>query len=226
MEGGPDERRGGLAVLHCADAAQFETQLVGASLDAPGLWLKFAKKGAAVTTLSRQEAIDVALCHGWIDGHVVAYDAAFFLVRFTPRRRRSLWSWVNRTRAEQLLAEGRVTPAGLAQIEAARADRRWEAAYPPSSIAEAPADLQIALDGNPRAAARFAALDRTRRYALILSIATARKAETRQRRIAAFLGAETVEEDGKRSVARVGALDRSATKGTPVRRKTVRRDND
>jgi uncharacterized protein YdeI (YjbR/CyaY-like superfamily) len=179
--------RAGLPVLLFADAASFAAWLAAKGTTAAGAWLMFAKKGSDAVSLARQEAIDAALCEGWIDGQAGTWDDRFFLLRFTPRRSRANWSQVNVRRAEELIAEGRMLDAGFAQVEAARNDGRWNAAYPPSSTAVPPPDLQAALDRDPAAAERFTAMRKSDRYALILALANARRADTRDRRIAAFL---------------------------------------
>jgi uncharacterized protein YdeI (YjbR/CyaY-like superfamily) len=143
-----------------------------------------------------KEAIDAALCHGWIDGQLDKYDEAYWLVRFTPRKRASKWSEVNRTRAVELIAQGRMHPAGLAEIEAAKADGRWDAAYAPASTAQVPPDLQAALDVSPEAAAFFATLKGANRYAILYRISTAKRPETRARRIADFVAIASAGRDG------------------------------
>ena len=177
------EVRSGLPVLGFSDDAAFARWLAAQPANAPGAWVKLARKTADGAGISRRRALDAALCHGWIDGQAVKYDDSFFLTRFTPRRPRSGWSELNRTRALQLIEEGRMRPTGMAEVEAAKADGRWDAAYPPPSTATVPDDLRDALDANARAAVVFEALTRSNRYALLHGIATARKAETRKRRI-------------------------------------------
>jgi uncharacterized protein YdeI (YjbR/CyaY-like superfamily) len=147
------EKRSGLPVLGFADQRSFERWLAAQPADAVGVWIKFAKKAATRAKLTKTEAIDAALCHGWIDGKLEKYDDQHWLVRFTPRKSRSKWSALNRNRALTLIKEGRMRPAGFAQIEAAKADGRWEGAYAPASRAEVPIDLQKALDDNPKASA-------------------------------------------------------------------------
>lgn len=181
------EIKAGLPVILFPDQAAFETWLAAQARDCAGLWMKFAKKGAATVSLSKAEAIDSALCHGWIDGQLDSYDELHWLVRFTPRKARSKWSEKNRTRALELIAEGRVKPAGQAEIDAAKADGRWEAAYAPASTASVPPDLQAALDANPRAAEFFATLTGANRYAILYRIGAVKKAETRQRKIETFV---------------------------------------
>jgi uncharacterized protein YdeI (YjbR/CyaY-like superfamily) len=181
------ELRGGLPLLQFADLAAFERWLAAEPHTSKGAWLRLAKKGSAVASISKAEAIDAALCHGWIDGQLDKYDEASWLIRFTPRKRGSKWSQVNRARALELIDEGRMTPAGLAEIEAAKADGRWAAAYAPASRAEVPPDLQAALDESPRAAAFFSTLKGANRYAILYRVSTAKKPETRSRRISEFV---------------------------------------
>ncbi len=181
------ETREGLPILAFADAAALEAWFAGQAPDSAGIWLKLSKKGSGVASVSKAEAIDAALCHGWIDGQLDKYDEKSWLIRFTPRRARSKWSEINRRRAEALIAEGRMRPAGLAQVEAAKADGRWDDAYAPQSRADVPDDLQAALDASPAAAAFFATLKGANRYAILYRIGAARKPETRARKIAAFI---------------------------------------
>jgi uncharacterized protein YdeI (YjbR/CyaY-like superfamily) len=163
--------------------------------DAPGLWIKFAKKGKGLVSITRQGALDVALCYGWIDGQGARYDEACFLMRFTPRRARSGWSQLNCARAETLIAEGRMRPAGLAQIHASKTDGRWEAAYPPPSKAVVPDDLQEALAANPKAAASFQSLSKSRRYMMLHGIATVRRGDTRARKIGELITTLSTQEE-------------------------------
>ena len=181
------EMRAGLPILALADADAFAAWLARAPVDSPGLWLKLAKDGSGCASLSKAEAIDAALCHGWIDGQLNPYDGDWWLIRFTPRKPRSKWSQKNRERAEQLIAAGRMTAAGQAAIDAAREDGRWDAAYASASKAEIPADLQQALDANPAAAAFFATLTGANRYAVLYRIGAVKRPETRARKIAEFV---------------------------------------
>ncbi len=176
-----------LPVLSFAAVLEWEEWL-GEHHDASGgLWLKIAKKGSGITTISYAEALDGALCFGWIDGQKAAFDERFWLQRFTPRGPRSKWSRINRDRAEQLAREGRMKPAGLAQVERARADGRWELAYEGQRRATVPEDLQRALDLNPRARAFFETLDNGNRYAILYRVQDAKRPETRARRIAQYI---------------------------------------
>lgn len=167
---------------HFRDAASWEKWLVACG-DGRGAWLKIAKKNAGASSVTYAEALDVALCHGWIDGQKKAQDATHWLQRFTPRRPRSLWSKVNRVRAEALIAAGRMQASGQAEIDRAKADGRWDAAYDSARTAAVPADLQAALHARPEAQAFFSTLNAANRYAVLWRVQTAKKAETRARRI-------------------------------------------
>jgi uncharacterized protein YdeI (YjbR/CyaY-like superfamily) len=141
-----------------------------------------------VPSVAKQAAIEVALCHGWIDGQLKPCDAQFWLIRFTPRSVKSRWSAINRATVTRLISEGRVSPSGMAQIEAARADGRWAVAYAPQSKATVPPDLQDALDANPAAKEFFATLTGANRYAVLYRTQDAKTAKTRQARIEKFIG--------------------------------------
>ena len=158
--------KSGLPILQFDNATAFEAWLVDNPSSA-GLWLKLAKQGRQAMTLRKAEAIDCALCHGWIDGQIASFDGPFFLTRFTPRTAKSRWSAANRARAQELMAEGRIQPRGLEAIDAARADGRWDAAYPSATRAATPEDFQIAINANRRAAQFFDTLDSANRYALL-----------------------------------------------------------
>jgi uncharacterized protein YdeI (YjbR/CyaY-like superfamily) len=175
-----------LARLEFADAAAWEAWLEVNHASAPGAWLVLAKRGAPRATVTQAEAVEVALCFGWIDGQVGAIDAHFYRQRFTPRRPRSRWSALNTRRIEMLTAAGRMRPAGTAQVEAAQADGRWQAAYSQASDA-VPPDLQAAIDADPRARACFATLSSQNRFALIFRVTDAKRPETRARRIQRFV---------------------------------------
>lgn len=181
------ETRDGLSILTFENADAFDAWLSARPATCEGIWLKLAKAGSRRSSISKSEAIDVALCHGWIDGRLNPYDDANWLVRFTPRKRGSKWSQINRERVATLSASGRMRPAGLAEVEAAKADGRWEAAYASASTAETPPDLEAALDASPAAAAFFATLKGANRYAILYRVHTAKKAETRAKRITAFV---------------------------------------
>ena len=154
---------------------------------ADDVWLRIAKKGSAVETVRYPEVLDVAISWGWVDGQRLPFDATYFLQRFVHRRPRSRWSQVNREKAERLMTKGRMHAPGLAEVERARADGRWEAAYAPQSRAEVPEDLQAELDRRPAAKAFFATLSRQNRYAILYRLQDAKRPETRARRLAAFV---------------------------------------
>ena len=178
----------GLPVLSFPTARTWEEWLAKHHGDSRGLWLKIAKKGAEAATVTYAEALDAALCFGWIDGQKGALDETHWLQKFTPRGPRSPWSKVNREKAQALIESGRMKPAGLAEIEKAKASGRWEAAYDSQSRATVPEDLQQELDKNPAAARFFATLDSTNRYAILYRIQEPKKPETRARRIEKFIG--------------------------------------
>ncbi len=152
-----------------------------------GVWLKIAKKGTGQPSVSYADALDVALCYGWIDGKKKACDDTYWLQKFTPRRPKSVWSKINTDKAMQLIASGRMTPAGLREIEAAKTDGRWDAAYSSQRTLTTPDDFQQALDQHPRARTFFDTLNRANRYAICYRIETAKKPETRRGRIDRFI---------------------------------------
>jgi uncharacterized protein YdeI (YjbR/CyaY-like superfamily) len=176
-----------LPVLSFASAEAWEAWLESEHASAPGVWLKLAKRDSGIASVTYAEALDAALCFGWIDGQKGAFDATWFLQRFTPRKRGSRWSKINTEHAERLIAAGRMHPAGLAEVEAARADGRWQAAYAGQRSAAIPPDLQAALDASPAAAAFFATLRGANRYAILYRVQDAKRPETRARRIARFV---------------------------------------
>ena len=181
------EEHFGLPIIAFANAASLEGWLGAQPVDSKGLWIKFAKKSLQIDTVTKAEAIDAALCYGWIDGQLDKFDEHHWLIRFTPRKRGSKWSLINRRRATELIEAGRMRPSGLAQVEAARSDGRWNAAYAPASAAEAPGDLQAALDANPKAGKFFATLTGANRYAILHRIGVVKRPETRMRKIAEFV---------------------------------------
>ena len=152
-----------------------------------GLWLKISKKGSGIESVSYPEAVEAALCYGWIDGQSNRFDDDYWLQRFTPRKSRSKWSRVNRDKVTRLIEQGSIRPAGLLEVERAKADGRWEAAYEPPSTATVPEDLRRGLDENPEAAEFFATLDSANRYAILYQIQDAKRPGTRARRIEKFV---------------------------------------
>jgi uncharacterized protein YdeI (YjbR/CyaY-like superfamily) len=182
-DAGPPE----LPIVRCATEGAWERWLARQPADSPGVWLRIAKKGCQPSTVSYAQALDCAICFGWIDGQKRAHDETSWLQRFTPRGPRSKWSQVNCAKAEVLAAAGRMQPSGQAQVEAARADGRWEAAYEPQSRATVPPDLQRALDAHPRAGEFFATLTGARRYAFLYRLHNVKTETARQRRIASYI---------------------------------------
>ena len=176
-----------LPLLSFPDAAAFERWLAEHHASSPGIWLAIAKKGAVEPTVGYVEALDVALCYGWIDGQKGTLDAERWRQRFTPRKGRSKWSKINCGKVNDLVAQGRMRPAGLREVEAAKADGRWEAAYAGQRTAEMPEDFERVLAADPAAREFFAALDRANRYAILYRIHEAKKPETRARRIEKFV---------------------------------------
>src|SRR5215510_5938429 len=152
-----------------------------------GVWLKLARKASGIKSVNYDEALELALCYGWIDGQRKSHDETSFLQKFTPRGPRSIWSKINTEKAQRLIESGKMKPAGLKAVESAKEDGRWDAAYAPQSKAVAPDDLQIALDRNAKAKAFFTTLDSRNRYAILHRIHTAKKAETRAKRIEQFI---------------------------------------
>lgn len=173
-----------LAPVLFQNAKAFESWLQKHHNTSDGLWLKIAKRGASEPSVTYPEAVDIALCWGWIDGQKKSLDDQHFLQRFTPRRARSLWSKINVGKTEALIAAGRMQAPGHAQIEAAKRDGRWERAYDGPRTATVPEDLQAALEAAPQAKAFFATVNASNRYAVLSRIQTAVKAETRTKRIA------------------------------------------
>jgi uncharacterized protein YdeI (YjbR/CyaY-like superfamily) len=176
-----------LPILQFADRTAWNRWLDEHHAASPGVWLKIAKKASGIPTVTHPEALEDALCYGWIDGQRAPHDESFFLQRFTPRRPRSKWSQVNRDKVTELIAQGRMQPAGLAQVQAAQQDGRWEAAYAPQSSQAIPEDFQRALEQNPKANEFFKTLRGTRRYSFLYRIADAKRPETRARRIREFV---------------------------------------
>jgi uncharacterized protein YdeI (YjbR/CyaY-like superfamily) len=176
-----------LPIVQHEDQAAWSAWLADRHASSPGAWLKIAKQAAAATTVNYAQALEEALRFGWIDGQKRSHDADFWLQRFTPRGTRSRWSKINRESAERLIAAGKMELAGLAQVEAARADGRWDAAYEPQSTATVPEDLQRALDSNPRAKEFFETLTGANRYAILYRVQDAKRPETRAKRIAQYV---------------------------------------
>src|SRR3954468_24448936 len=176
-----------METLAFASQAEFEAWMEVNHAASDGIWMKIAKKATGIPTCSAPEALDVCLCFGWIDGQRKALDDHFFLQKYTPRRARSKWSKINVGKVQALTAAGRMRPAGFAEIERAKADGRWDAAYASQASIEVPPDLQAELDRDPLVAANFAALSSQNRYAILFRLHDAKKPETRARRLAQFV---------------------------------------
>ena len=177
----------GLPKLRFASSAEWEEWLEENHGACEGVWIKMAKKDSGVESVRYPEVLESALCFGWIDGRREALDERYFLQRYTPRRSRSRWSRINREKVERLIAEGRMRPAGVAEVERAKADGRWEAAYAGQKSSTVPDDLQRELDAHPIAKASFAELNSQNRYAILYRLQDAKKPETRARRLAKFV---------------------------------------
>ncbi len=173
--------------LQFAGPAQWAAWLRKHHATSSGVWLRIAKKGVQDTSVTHAEALELALCFGWIDALKKNDGPQHWVQRFTPRSKRSIWSKVNREKALKLVELGRMQPAGLAEMQRAQADGRWQAAYDPQSVATVPPDLQAAFDAEPAAQAFFETLDSKNRYAVLFRLQTAKLAATRARRIEAFV---------------------------------------
>jgi uncharacterized protein YdeI (YjbR/CyaY-like superfamily) len=176
-----------LPILEFPDRVAWDGWLAQNHDSAAGVWLKYAKKGAPRSTLRHPEALEEAIRYGWIDGQARPYDAHFWLVRFTPRRPKSKWSQVNRRKATELIEQGRMHPAGLAQVQAAKEDGRWDAAYPAQSAATVPRDFQEALDRHVEAKAFFETLTGSTRYAFLYRLHQVTEPQARERRIEGYV---------------------------------------
>jgi uncharacterized protein YdeI (YjbR/CyaY-like superfamily) len=182
-----------MEIIDCGDVAQWESWLAEHGADEPGVWLKIAKKGAGRASITIKEALDGALCYGWIDSQRKSFDESYYLQKYSPRRPGGSWSQVNVGKAEALIAAGRMRAGGEAEIAAAKADGRWEAAYESQRNASVPPDLAAALEDSERAGRRFAELAKTERYLIILGLLKARTPATRATRLRRAIAA--LEED-------------------------------
>ena len=178
---------GDLPVLFCALQAEWAQWLAAEHTQSSGVWLKMAKKDSGIASVNYAQALEVALCFGWIDGQKKALDAQHWLQKFTRRGARSIWSKVNRDKVLLLIEQGKMQPAGHLEIAAAQRDGRWDAAYDSASTAQVPPAFQAALDACPAAKAFFDTLNSRNRYAMLFRLQTAKKAETRERNIAKFI---------------------------------------
>ncbi len=176
-----------LPVQHFEQQTDWANWLTENHVSSPGVWLQIAKKGGDVQSVSYEEAIEIALCFGWIDGQKQTHSEQFWLQKFTRRSAKSIWSKINKDKALALINAGKMKPAGLQEVERAQSDGRWDAAYDSASKAIVPSDFQTALNSNTRANDFFATLDRRNRYAILFRIQTAKKPETRAKKIAQFV---------------------------------------
>ncbi len=177
----------GLPIMSFETQQDWERWLTEYHTGTKGIWLKIAKKETGIPSINYSEALDSALCYGWIDGQKASFDDQYWLQKFTPRRPKSIWSKVNCDKATALIAEGRMQPAGIRQVELAKADGRWESAYESQSKITIPADFQSELDKNQKAKDFFSALDSINRYAILFRIHSAKKPATRSARINKFI---------------------------------------
>jgi uncharacterized protein YdeI (YjbR/CyaY-like superfamily) len=176
-----------LPVLAFASAGAWEEWLAGQHDSAAGVWLKIAKRGAAEATVTYQEALEVAICFGWIDGQKGRLDDEFYVQRFTPRRPSGRWSKINADKAARLIECGRMRPAGLREVDQAKGDGRWDTAYAGQATMEVPDDLRAALSADPAAAEFFETISRVNRYAILYRIGSVKRPETRARKIAQYV---------------------------------------
>ena len=177
----------GLSIMSFETQQDWERWLTEHHTDTVGIWLKIAKKETGIPSVNYSEALDSALCYGWIDGQKASFDDQYWLQKFTPRRPKSIWSKVNCDKATALIAEGRMQPAGSRQVERAKADGRWESAYESQSKINVPADFQSELDKNQKAKDFFSTLNSINRYAILFRIHSAKRPATRSARINKFI---------------------------------------
>ncbi len=182
-----DQNKANLPILSFENQADWEAWLKEHHAEAKGIWLQIAKKGSGRQSVDYAEALESALCYGWIDGQKAAFDDQYWLQKFTPRGAKSKWSQVNREKAEALIVAGRMQPAGRRQVDLAKADGRWDTAYASQSQIAIPGDFQIELDRNPKAKEFFDTLNSVNRYAILYRIQDAKKPETRAARIQKFI---------------------------------------
>jgi uncharacterized protein YdeI (YjbR/CyaY-like superfamily) len=180
----PTKKKPELRIIPFASSEAWEAWLEEHHTASDGLWLKIAKKGSTLETVTYDQAVEIALCYGWIDGQVRKFDEYYYLQRFTPRRPRSKWSKINRQKVTELIRRGEMKAGGLREVERAKADGRWDAAYDAPSTATVPEDLRRELEKNEKARKFFSELDGRNRYAILYQIQDAKRPETRARRIA------------------------------------------
>ncbi|MBV8199939.1 MAG: YdeI/OmpD-associated family protein [Acidobacteria bacterium] len=195
MSTGERDTRRDLPILAFESRNAWEEWLAEHHASSSGIWLKIAKKGSGLATVSYSEALDAALCYGWIDGQKGKLDSDYWLQRFTPRRPRSQWSKINCERVGALIAKGTMRPAGLREVERAKTDGRWDAAYQGQRTSQVPDDLRRELESNDRAREFFATLSSANRYAILYRLQEAKKPETRARRLRQYV---TMLSEGKK----------------------------
>jgi len=176
-----------LPILPFASQSKWADCLAKQHDKSAGVWLKLSKKDSGISSVTHQEALDIALCYGWIDGQRLSFDEKYYLQKFTPRRPKSIWSKINVEKVERLIASGQMKPAGFKAIEAAKADGRWARAYDSQKNISVPEDLQTALNKSKKAKSFFATLNSVNRYAILFRIHNAKKEETRAKRIKQFI---------------------------------------
>ena len=182
-----DQKQVELPIILIENQPAFEDWLKNNAESSAGVWLRFAKKGSGVASVTYDEAVESALCYGWIDSQAKSYDDKTWIQRFTPRGKRSIWSKINTEKAEALIAAGRMTPAGMKAIETAKQNGNWDKAYAPQSAASPPEDFLSALEQNAGAKAFFETLNSQNRFAILFRIQNAKKPETRANRIQQFI---------------------------------------
>lgn len=213
--------------LRFADAASWEKWLAKNYDKSPGVYLAIAKKDTGLQSVSHQEALDISLCYGWIDGVRNSLDGERFLQSFGPRRARSTWSQINRDKVTALIAAGRMRPPGQAEIDRAKADGRWDAAYAGQRTITVPADLQQALDAKPKAKAFFATLSSQNRFAILFRVGNVKKEETRARNIAKFVAmlerGETIYPQAAPKAAKAAPAEKPAAKKSATTKATSKK---
>jgi uncharacterized protein YdeI (YjbR/CyaY-like superfamily) len=188
MSNMPEKSKSEPPVIAFVNQQGWEKWLKANHLASPGIWMQLAKKASSTPSVTYAEAIETALCYGWIDGQKRSYNAETWLQKFTPRSGKSIWSKINREKALSLIESGRMKPAGLAEVERAKQDGRWEQAYDSPANAAVPADLQAALNKNTKAKSFFSTLEGRNRYAILWRLQTAKKPATRAKRLSLFVG--------------------------------------
>lgn len=173
--------------MHFASKKEWSTWLARQHDKSTGVWMKIAKKGSGIASVTYEEALDISLCYGWIDGQKGSFDSQYWLQKFTPRGPKSIWSQINKEKSKKLIASGDMKPAGFKAIEAAKQNGRWNNAYAGQKTIAVPDDFQYELDEHPDAQAFFRRLNSVNRYAILFRIQNVKKPETRSKRIRQFI---------------------------------------